>query len=224
MDGRPSPSVLKSMLKRIVPLAATSLLIARGALAWVPVFPVNQVVVRSGEQSRVPVKAAWSGLDPTWTEYHWEFFSADQNIAIVEGLLQSPASDGIITVTGVEPGDTTMRVGRNGDWPWLKIHVECGAEPSVTAVKPVVAVLPGQAVSLQAITPLASRTVFQWYAGRIGDTSRPIMDSGAGPELRWIAEAAGTSYVWVEARTVCSGSRAEFRIDAASPRRRSTGH
>ncbi len=211
-------------MKRTLLLAAASLLLASGALAWVPVFPVNQVVVRSGEQSRVPVKAAWSGLDPTWTEYHWEFFSADESIAIVEGLLQSPAPDGIITVSGVEPGDTTMRLGRNGDRPWLSIHVICGSEPSVIAAKPVVVALQGQAVSLQAITPLASRTVFQWYFGRMGDTSHPIIDEGAGPELRWIAEAAGTSYVWVEASTVCSGSRTEFRIDAASPRRRSAGH
>ena len=118
------------MLKRTLLLTAASLLIAGGALAWVPVFPVNQVVVRSGEQSRVPVKAVRSGLDPTWTEYHWEFFSADENIAIADGLLQAPDPDGIIIVTGVEPGDTSVRIGRDGDWPWLNIHVVCGAEPS----------------------------------------------------------------------------------------------
>jgi hypothetical protein len=212
------------MVKRSLLLASSSLLIACAAFAWVPVFPVNQVVVRSGEQSRVPVKAAWSGLDPTWTEYHCEFFSADEHVAIVEGSLQSPAPEGIIIVTGVEPGDTTMRIGRNGDWAWLSIHVVCGAETPVIAAKPVVTTLPGQVVSLLAITPMASSTVFQWYSGRIGDTSQPIKDGGASPELRWIAEAAGTSYVWVEARTVCFASRTEFRIDIAPVRRRSAGH
>lgn len=106
----------------------------------------------------------------------------------------------------------------------MRIHVVCAAEPSVIAAKPVIAALQGQAVFVQAITPVANRAVFLWYSGRIGDNSHPITDGGAGPELRLMASTAGTSYVWVVARTPCSESMAEFRIDVAPLRRRSVGH
>jgi len=203
---------------------AASLLVASGALAWVPLFPVDQVTVRSGEQTKVQVRAAWSGLDVTFTQYHWVFFSADENVAIVEGTLQNPDPEGTISITGIGPGDTSVRIGRNGTWPWLSIHVVCGSEASVIAAKPVITATQGQTVSIQAITPMASRAVFLWYSGRIGDDSHPITDGGAGPELRLMAETAGTRYVWVVARTPCSDSMAEFRIDVAPLRRRSAGH
>jgi hypothetical protein len=209
------------MVKRTLFLTAASLLVASGALAWVPVFPVSQVTIRSREQITVPVTAAWSGLDPTWTQYHWEFFSADESVAFVEGVLENPHPSGIIRITGIGPGDTSVWIGRNGNWPWLRIHVVCGPEPSVIAAKPVITVLQGQAVSIQAITPLAPTAVFLWYSGRIGDNSHPITDGGAGPELRLMTSTAGTSYVWVVARTPCSESMAEFRIDVAPLRRRS---
>lgn len=211
------------MVKRTLLLAAASLLIAGGALAWIPLFPVSQVTLRIGEQVQVPVTAAWSGLDPTWTQYHWEFVSADESVAFVEGVLENPHPSGTISITGIAPGDTSVRIGRNGNWPWLRIHIVCGAEPSVIAAKPVIAALQGQAVSVQAITPVAARAVFLWYSGRIGDNSHPITDGGAGPELRLMTSTAGTSYVWVVARTSCSESMAEFRIDVAPLRRRSAG-
>jgi len=102
MDDRRSPSLLKSMVKRTLLLAAASLLIAGGALAWVPFFLSIRWLSGVANRAGCPVKAVRSGLDPTWTQYRWEFFSADESIAIVEGLLQSPAPDGTIIVTGIE--------------------------------------------------------------------------------------------------------------------------
>ncbi|HXH39478.1 MAG TPA: hypothetical protein VNN08_12685 [Thermoanaerobaculia bacterium] len=211
------------MIKRTLLLAAALLLVAGGAFAYIPIFPVSDVTVRSGEEIIVPVAAGWSGLDPTWTQYHFEFFSGDESVALVEGVLQSPDTHGTISITGVGPGDTSVRLGPNSIWPWLRIHVVCGPEPAVIAVNPAITAREGQAVSIQAITPVASRAVFLWYSGRIGDFSHPITDGGAGPQLRLKTETAGTSYVWVLARTPCSESMAEFRIDVVPLRRRSVG-
>jgi hypothetical protein len=210
------------MVKRTLLLAAALLLIAGSALAWIPLFPVDQVTVRTGEQIKVPVHAAWSGLDTTFTQYHFEFISADESVAFVEGVLQNPNPDGFVTITGIRPGDTSVRVRKNSDWPWLTIHVECGIEPAVVAAKPVIAATQGQTVSLQAITP-SSHTVFLWYSGRLGDDSHPITNGGSGPELHLTTETPGTSYVWVMARTPCSVNTAEFRLDVAALRRRSAG-
>jgi len=209
------------MLKRTLLLAVVSLLVAGSALAYVPLFPVSEVTVRTGDQIRVSVYAAWSGLDTSFNYYHWEFVSADERVALVEGTMQSPASSGVITITGIAPGETSAQISRNGNWSWLRIHVVCGFEPPVIAAKPVITALLDQQVSIQAITP--TQAVFLWYSGRIGDTSHPITDGGAGPELRLIPETFGTRYVWVLARTQCSESTAEFRIDVTPPRRRSAG-
>jgi hypothetical protein len=211
------------MVNRILLLVAASFLAANNVFAWIPLFPVKEVTVRTGEQIKVPVHAAWSGLDTTFTQYHFEFFSADENVAFVEGVLQNPNPDGFVTITGIGPGDTSIRIRQSADWSWLTIHVECGIEPGVIAAKPVIAATQGHTVSLQAITALASHAVFLWYSGRIGDDSHPITNSAAGSELRLTTETAGTRYVWVVARTPCSDSMAEFRIDVAPLRRRSAG-
>jgi hypothetical protein len=223
MDSLRLSSVLSSMVNRALLLVAASFLAASSALAWIPLFPVKELTVRTGEQIKVPVHAAWSGLDTTFTQYHFEFISADESVAFVEGVLQNPNPDAFVTITGIGPGDTSVRVHQNPDWSWLTIHVECGTEPAVIAAKPVVTATQGQTVSLQAITP-SSHTVFLWYFGRLGDDSHPITNSGAGPELRLTAAIFGANYVWVMARTSCSESMAVFRIDVAALRRRSTGH
>jgi len=210
-------------MKRPLLLVGALLLVASSALAWIPLFPVKEVTVRTGDQIKVPVHAAWSGLDTSFTQYHFEFFSADESVAVVEGVLQNPNPDGFITITGIAPGDTSVRVRQNAGWSWLTIHVECGIEPAVVAAKRVIAAAQGQTVSLQAITSPSTSAVFLWYFGRIGDDSHRITD-GAGPELRLMAETAGTRYVWVMARTPCSASAAEFRLDVAPLRRRSAGH
>jgi hypothetical protein len=209
-------------VKRALLLAIASLLVAGHALGYVPHFPLREVTVSIGERIDVPVHAAWSGLLVSWNYYHWEFISADERIAKVAGVLQSPDTDGTISVTGVEAGDTSARIAPQGDWPWLIVHVVCGFEPPVIPAKPVITSLQGQVVSIQAITPVAPRAVFQWYAGRIGDHSHPIT-VGGGPELRLLTDTVGANYVWVVVRTPCSESKAEFRIDVAPIRRRSTG-
>jgi hypothetical protein len=211
-------------VKRTLLLAVASLLVAGRALAYIPLFPLREVTVPIGERFDVSVHAAWSGLLVSWNSYHWEFISADERIAKVAGVLQSPATDGTISITGVERGDTSVRMAPHGDWPWLTIHVVCGFESPVIPAKPVITSLQGQVVSIQAITSVASRATFQWYAGRIGDDSHPITVEGAGPELRLLTETAGTTYVWVVVRTSCSTSMTEFRIDVAPIRRRSAGH
>src|SRR4051812_36638622 len=193
MDSPQSPSVLSSMVNRTLLLVIASCLAASSAFAWIPLFPVKEVTVRTGEQLKVPVHAAWSGLDTTFTQYHFEFFSPDESVAVVEGVLQNPNPDGFITITGIEPGDTSVRLRQNSDWSWLTIHVECGIEPPVIAAKPVITAILGQTVSLQAITSSATHAVFLWYSGRIGDESHPIANSGAGPELRLTTDTPGTS-------------------------------
>jgi hypothetical protein len=211
------------MVNRTLLLVAASFLAASSAFAWIPLFPVKEVTVRTGEQIKVPVHAAWSGLDTTFTQYHFEFFSTDESVAFVEGVLQNPNPDGFVTITGSGPGDTSVRVHQNPDWSWLTIHVECGTEPAVVTSRPVITAIQGQTVSLQAISP-SSRAVFLWYSGRIGDDSHPITNDGAGPELRLLTNMPGTSYVWVIARSPCSESTAEFRLEVAALRRRSAGH
>jgi hypothetical protein len=212
------------MVKRTLLLVAASLLAAGSAFAWIPLFPVKEVTVRTGEQIKVPVHAAWSGLDTTFTQYHFEFISADESVAFVEGVLQNPNPGGFVTITGIGPGNTSVRVRQNSDWSWLTIHVECGTEPPVVAARPVTTATQGQTVSIQAITPLATHAVFLWYSGRIGDDFHPITNIGAGPELRLLTDTPGMTYVWVMARTLCSESTAEFRIDVAPLRRRSARH
>jgi hypothetical protein len=91
-------------VKRTLLLAVASLFVAGRALAFVPLFPLREVTVPIGERVTVPVHAAWSGLLVSWNYYHWEFISADERIAEVAGVLQSPATDGTISITGVEPG------------------------------------------------------------------------------------------------------------------------
>jgi hypothetical protein len=211
------------MVKRTLLLVAVSLLAASSALAWIPLFTFKEVTVRTGEQTQVPVTPAWSGLDTSFTQYHFEFVSADESVALVSGVLQNPDIHGFITITGIGPGDTSVRVRQSADWSWLTIHVECGIEQPLIATKPVITATQGQTVTLQAITPVATHAVFLWYSGKNGDDSHPITNVGAGPELRLLIDTPGTSYVWVMARTLCSVSTAEFRIDVAATRRRSAG-
>lgn len=212
------------MVKRTLFFAAVVLLVAGSALAYVPRFPVNQVSVKTGETISVPVQAVFSGLDVTFNTWNWVFYSADENVAIVEGSLQNPVSQGFVSITGVGPGDTYVQIGRNGNWPWLRIHVDCSREPGVLAARPVIAATQGQTVALQAISQAPTRTVFQWYAGRVADVSHPMTDGGAGSELSFAVQSPGTSYVWVVARTLCTESIAEFRLDVTPVRRRSARH
>lgn len=171
----------------------------------------------------VPVQAFFSGLDVTFVEYHWDFYSNDEGVALVEGHLENPNRQGTISIVGTGPGDTYVQIGRGGNFSWLRIHVDCMREPGVIAARPVIAALQGQAVDLQAIFVSPTVTTFQWFAGRLGDSSHPITE-GAGPELSLIAQTPGTNYVWVAAQSRCSASIAEFRVDVAPLRRRSSGH
>jgi len=211
------------MVRRTLLLAAAVLSFAASAVAWVPLFPVREVNIRTGEQIFVAVHAAWSGLDVTFTAYNWDFFSNDEEVALVQGHLQNPNPDGTISITGTGPGDTYVKIGRDGTYPWLRIHVDCMSEPGVIVARPVITAVQGQAVALQAIFPAPTVASFQWFSGRLGDSSHPITDA-AGSELSLIAQTAGPNYVWVSVSSRCSTSIAEFRIDVAPLRRRSSGH
>jgi hypothetical protein len=116
-----------------------------------------------------------------------------------------------------------VKVARDGDWPYVRIHVDCAPEAWVIAVRPFIVATQGQEVTLQAISATPANTVFQWFAGRLGDVSHPITEDGAGPELSLITRTPGTNYMWVVAHTPCTDSTAEFRIDVAPIRRRSSG-
>lgn len=206
-------------MKRTGLLTAFSFLVAASLLAGhIPYFATNRVVLGTGESVNVPFYAAFSGLDPTEFPFHWEFSSADEDVAVVKGGLESPAKQGFVTITGEGPGVTYVQLGTD-PWQWVHIEVICGKDVPVIAATPV---LQGQTVSLRAIATELN-TTFIWYSGRVGDNFRPLIDGGSGPELRWTPATVGTSYVWVVARTPCSDSMTEFRIDVAPLRRRSAG-
>jgi hypothetical protein len=218
------PVRIESVIERPLLLAAAALFITVNASAYIPRFQVSDVYISPGQRIEVPVQAVVSGLDPGFNVWHWDFYSADENVAFVEGFLYNPDRQGTVSITGKEPGDTYVMAGRNGDWPFLRIHVDCATEPGVIAAKPVSMAIQGQTVVLQAISVVPAQTVFQWYSGRIPVISHPIANAGAGPELDFTAQTPGSNYVWVKATTPCRESVAEFLIDVAQLRRRSSAH
>ncbi|MGH7485138.1 MAG: hypothetical protein ACREMY_05955, partial [bacterium] len=103
------------MIKRPLFLAAVTLFATANAFAYIPRFQVSDVYISPDQRVEVPVQAVFSGLDPTFNSWHWDFYSADENVALVDGSLYSPDRQGTVSIIGKESGDTYVKLGRNGD-------------------------------------------------------------------------------------------------------------
>lgn len=180
--------------------------------------PAN-LVLRVGEAGNVRVNVQHvSGLNNTM----WRFvFASDRrDIVTLGGRLdyQYPVWNGTIQVTALAPG--TAQIVFRGK-VYATVEVVCGSIEPVQAIAPVITAKRGQTVKLAVTTTTEIGRVLQWYAGRIGDTSHPLAASGADLELT--PAEAGTHYVWASAKSPCSSSAAEFRIDVLPSRRRAVG-
>jgi hypothetical protein len=141
--------------------------------------------------------------------------SADNHIAVAWHL-----QDGHFEIYGISPGDTVIPRSTGGYY--AKIHVVCGTELPVRAEQSVIAARAGEAVQLRALSEIAQRTTFQWYAGHVGDTSQLLATGGT--ELTFTPLTSTKQYVWVSAITACSSSAAEFEIDVPPARNRAVRH
>jgi PKD domain len=190
------------------------------AAAWYPKMETGAVRIQVGETTTVRVVPVWTGI---WlVPWHpWVFDSTNPAVARVEGRMDT-SWPGEMRITGVRPGRANGVIQGWTDFYRVEVTVVCASEVPVQAAPVQQTVKAGESVVLQAQTPIASRTTFTWYRGRVGDQSSPLAQSG--PEITLVAEKPGTQYAWVLATTACSSSTAEFTIDAVVPRRRSARH
>jgi hypothetical protein len=176
--------------------------------------------VRVGETRNIEVGIHhMSGLNITM--WRFVFHTPQPNLISLAGIVdyQHPVWSGTIHVTGLAPGTAEIV---SGSRLYAVVEVTCGFVEPVSAIAPVIAAKKGEPVKLAVTASTETGRVLQWYAGRDGDTSRPL--ASAGDDLTITPPAAGTHYVWVSAQSACAASSAEFRIDVANPRRRAAGH
>jgi hypothetical protein len=177
--------------------------------------PVVTVVV--GQTTTIKAIAVWSGITPAPAVYDWTFEnSSDPGVASVSGRLKAPDGIAPVTITGLGPG--FAGIGQPPHFQ-VEIYVVCGAE---APIRPAVATLQtthDKAVTLKLESEIVPRAAITWFAGRVGDTSRRLALGGGSIEFK--PTVVGTQYVWAEARTPCSLTTAEFRVDVTAPRRRS---
>jgi hypothetical protein len=201
------------MRVRVV-FAVASLLVAPALFADAWIFDKSEVVVEVGQTDRsVRVDLANNFGKPS-NGTPGMLRSADNHIA------NAYRSDNFMVITGISPGDTFIPKETGGYY--LKIHVVCGSELPVLAEQPVIAARAGELVQLRAVSEIAPRTTFLWYAGRVGDTSQLLAIGGTELTLR--ASTAAKQYVWVLATTTCTSSMAEFEIDVPPARGRAVRH
>lgn len=179
----------------------------------------NMTGVRVGETRDIDVGVHHlSGMNITM--WRFVFGTTRPDLVSLAGVLdyQHPVWSGTIHVTGLAPGTAEIV---SGGRLYAVVEVTCGFVEPVSAIAPVIAAKKGEPVKLAVTTSTETGRVLQWYAGRAGDTSRPL--ASTGDELTITPPAAGTHYVWVSAQSACAASSAEFRIDVVNPRRRSVG-
>ena len=148
------------------------------------------------------------------------FFSSNPDVALVDGLFESPALSADIAVTGVAPGSAVVLspMKSNGTWPLATITVSCSGPGSVTPVSSLVSTQTVHPVLLAVNTEPQFGWTFSWYRGRAGETAEPIF--GAGPAIVFVPAGFGTHHVWVLASGPCSSSSVEFTVVVRPPRRR----
>lgn len=190
---------------------------ARALLTGVKVVP-DQITLGVGETTTVMAQ----GLAGCCSSFPWHVeFRASSSMANVRGLLESPNWTAVITVTGLAPGTTSIVSPFIGDgrWPLATINVVCRPEHPAVPLVAAVTTMPGQPVKLAVSVETLFGKGFAWYDGRDPGASLPLY--GAGPEITYTPEVAGTHYVSVVVSGPCATtSTVEFRVDAVNPRRR----
>jgi hypothetical protein len=187
---------------------------------WYPTFDPRNVRVAVGETFVVTVQARWSGISfPDLPA--WEFASTDPTVAAANIEMQTTKPVDL-PITGISPGTTTIAQRSNGHFVgngFVNVTVYCASEPAIVAAEPRIESKLGDAITLRALSSIAERSHIVWYAGELGDTSRPI--PFAGTELTFTPESAGTHHYWVMATTPCSTSSAQFEVVVRPLKRRS---
>lgn len=179
----------------------------------------TSLVLRVGEASDVEVGVRHlSGLNYTM----WRFvFCADRpEIVALDGTLdyKHPVWSGTIHVMALAPGTAQIVAGSR---VYATVEVVCGLAEPLQAIAPVLTAKKGEPVKLSVTTTTEKIRVVQWYAGRTGDTSHPLTASSANSaDLEITPTGTGTHYVWASAKSPCSSSAAEFRIEVLPSRRR----
>jgi hypothetical protein len=208
------------MNRRPLLLVLALLLVTSSALAYEEArLSPTGLVLRVGEATDVQVGVHHlSGLNYTM----WRFvFSTDrEDIVTLDGTLDyaHPVWSGAIHVMALAPGTAQIM---SGGKVYATVEVVCGQAQPAQAIVPVIIAKRGETVKLAVTTTTDAFRVIQWYDGRIGDTSHPLAANGVDLELT--PAEAGTRYVWASAKSPCSSSAAEFRIDVLSARRRAVG-
>ena len=203
-------------MKRALTLAALFLVSGTAAAAWWPDVSPRILRVEVGQTRNVHVIARFSGMSPVpWRD--WTIETTNAEVAAGRGIMKSSRSFDV-PITGITPGKTFVRVTPGSDHPWAAIEVVCGKEDPIRPAEAQVAGTIGKPVTLEAVTPIAHRTTFVWYRGRVGDQSSPLPVSG--PQIELIPQSTSET-VWVLATTPCSTSSAEFLVTAHPSKRRS---
>jgi len=209
-------------MRRWMAMLAFCSVATTASAAWYPELETGAVRIGVGQTVTVRVRAIWTGLwILPWTP--WVFDSTNPSVARVEGRMDS-SHPGEMRITGVSPGRASAFIHgwTHTDFYRVEVTVVCLPEEPVQPARARQTAKAGQPILLQAQTPIASRTTFAWYHGRIGDMSFPIGQSG--PEIVYVTDDPGSHYAWVLASTPCSSSTAEFEIDAYRPKRRGARH
>ncbi|MFL6244720.1 MAG: hypothetical protein ACJ74H_01755 [Thermoanaerobaculia bacterium] len=197
------------------------LLSASSAFAFeVAQVSTERLVLRVGETADIGVAVHHvSGLNYTM----WRFiFSSDrEDVAALDGTLdyQHPVWSGKIHVMARAPG--IAQIVSNGK-TYTTVEVVCGFVDPIKAVASAVVAKKGEPVKLSLAAAFETGRVLNWYAGRVGDTSHPLV-SPNGFDVTVTPAAPGTHYVWVLSTSPCATSSTEFRIDVPAPRRHAVG-
>ena len=175
----------------------------------------DHVQLRPGET--VTIRA--NGKVGCCSKFPWSvaFRTTNPDVATASGLLLSPAMATDVTIVALAPGTTsvvTPAVG-NGTHALATIDVVCGAPPFLVAETRHLRTEPGRAVTLRVLPPYGQ---LSWYAGRIGDMSRPL--AGNGAEVAFTPTVSGTHFAWTMSVEPCGTATAEFTIDALPGHRR----
>ena len=191
-----------------------------------PIVSPAKVTIRVGEKVKLHgyQGAGFSQGFP----YHYKFVSDAPAIATIEGFASGSSTtqpdplphNGDVFVEAAQPGVAHVRV-RSYKLDLATITVRPRIGP-VQIHAETTHVLPGQQVVLLAVVPGYDQpSIFSWYHGRIGDTTRPIQASN-DPQLPFVATSPGRSYLWVQVFAGPVISSAEIEIETAALSRRRT--
>jgi hypothetical protein len=179
----------------------------------------KNLVLRVGEASDVAVSVHHlSGLN--YEMWGFSFRPDRPELVTLAGTLDyaHPVWNGTIHVMALAPGVAQIV---SGEKVYATVEVVCSLVQPMQAIAPVITAKKGETVKLSVTTTTEIIRVVQWYAGRTGDTAHPLAASSANStDLEITPADAGTHYVWASAKSPCSSSSAEFRIDVPASRRR----